>query len=98
MSVAESPSVADAIDKLVDQTVSDVRAEEDAAATAAQQEWDEAQGVYGELGVAALDRSASAMDSTVESVWPYLSAVGVGAALGGLAAVVVDAMSHRRLS
>ena len=96
MSVAQSASVADAIDKLVDRTVSDARAEEDAAASASQQQWDEAQGVYGDLGVAALDRSASAMASTVDSVWPYLSAVGVGAALGGLAAVVVDAMSHRR--
>ncbi len=96
MSAEQSPSVADAIDKLVDQTVSDARAEQGAASDAAQRQWEDAQGVYGDLGVAALDRSTSVMVSTVDSVWPYLSALGVGVALGGLAAVVVDAMAHRR--
>ena len=56
----DAPSVSDAIDKLVDQSVNDVRADEDAAAQAVQQQWDEAQGIYGDLGVAALDRSTSA--------------------------------------
>ena len=89
-------SVASAIDKLVDQSVADARADERAAQAAAQQEWAQAQGVYGDLGVAALDRSAGLMSRSVDAAWPYLAAAGTGMVLGGIIAVAVDAWAFRR--
>lgn len=91
-------SVASAMDKLVDQSVADARANEEAATAAAQKEWAQAQGVYGDLGVAALDRSAGVMTRTVDAAWPYLKAAGTGLVLGGIVAVAVDAWAHRRAS
>ena len=89
-------SVADAMDKLVDQSVADARADEEAAATKARQDWEQAQGVYGDLGVAALDRSTGLMNRSADAVWPYLKAAGTGLVLGGIVAVAVDAWAHRR--
>jgi len=89
-------SVSDAMDKLVDRSVADARAGEDAAADAARQQWEAAQGVYGDLGVAALDRSAGWMTRGVDAAWPYFTAAGTGLVLGGLVAVAVDAWAHRR--
>jgi hypothetical protein len=86
------------MDKLVDQSVADARADEAAAAATARREWEKAQGVYGDLGVAALDRSAGLMTRGVDAAWPYLAAAGTGMVLGGIVAVAVDAWAHRRAS
>ena len=92
----DAPSVSDAIDKLVDQSVNDVRADEDAAAQAAQQQWDEAQGIYGDLGVAALDRSTSVAHQLGDAIRPYIKSFGAGLVLGGLFAAGLDAVREVR--
>jgi hypothetical protein len=89
-------SVASAMDKLVDQSVADARSQEQAATAEGRRRWEQAQGVYGDLGVAALDRSSGVMVRGVDAAWPYLKAAGTGFVLGGIIAVAVDAWAHRR--
>lgn len=68
--------------KLVARSVADARAGEDATAGAARQQWEAAQGVYGNLGVAALDRWTGWMTRGVDSARRYLTAASTGLVLG----------------